>query len=1106
MSILHAAPQVWPARARALSAGALALSALGFHPVRAQVTVPSSSTTVLLQNLGAGTDFLAPESTTVLTTSGNGVQGNTTRNWSLVNRGSITGAQNGVLLQSSSGATFENFGLAAGTGATFTGVALQNGGTVVNHQGATISSVSYYGLSISGVGTVTNDGTIQTPANRYGVRMLNGGVFNQGKTGTIIGGVDLEGGTITATNAGSIQGAGHALFLGSGASGTFSNGGLIRTDSDIAGDAVRKGGPGDMTVTGGTIESNGGSTSVFKRGVASTTNGMLTVSEVQVTTTGINGWGAYAASNGSLRLSNSSVTTSGKYGTALWSRENALEFTATDVTVITSGEQGVGAAAGTAATVGELTMTHGSILTMGQTAVGLLAWSPGSKLTATDVPVRTEGIDAFGAYALAGGVVDITGGRIETIGASAHGALASGAGSQLVLTNVPITTQGAGAHGVSIIGTGLVTATNVTASAGGADASALFVSAGAGAANTATFTGGSLSSTSAPTIAVASGTSNIALTRTSVTGTAEWLRVASAQSFSEAARRDLVFTTSTVTLPSDEGAQVVQETLEHTDIVPTLRNGADPVIANITASGATLTGAALTEAGSTATLNLQGGSTWNLTGNSNLTNLTLTGSLIDFSAPAAGVFKTLTISNNYIGQGGIVALNTLLGNDASPSDRLVLEGETANATGATTLRIKRAGGAGAVTTGNGILVIDAHSTTAPGAFSMSMPAVAGPYEYTLQRGSLDASAPESWYLRSTVNCASPGAASPPCPGPVPPEPPGPLPNYRAEVSLYAALAPTTLQYGRTLLDTLHERVGEQEQLRGRADLAQGSGRVNGTWARLIGMHGDRKGSESGVYGRGPSYDYEFVGVQMGGDLLRRERPDGFRDHAGAYWAIGSAKTEADHYDGARAGTDRFNGYTLGGYWTRFGPNEWYLDGIAQATWYEVKANSERGLPEFQTDGLGLAGSIEGGYRFKVQGDWSIEPQAQLIYQWVDLDESSDLGAKVRFKDVESLAVRMGVRIARTRPLANGNAPRMITGWVRLSAWHDFLGDPKTEFSSETGFIPFRADIGGSWGELKAGVTAEVKRNMFVYGSMGYQRGFDGDRHAWDGKIGLRVNW
>ena len=108
---------------------------------------------------------------------------------------------------------------------------------------------------------------------------------------------------------------------------------------------------------------------------------------------------------------------------------------------------------------------------------------------------------------------------------------------------------------------------------------------------------------------------------------------------------------------------------------------------------------------------------------------------------------------NYVGINGVIGLNTFLGSDPSPSDRLVIDG--GNASGFSPLRIANTIGRGALTVANGILVVDAinGATTNPGTFALAGPVVAGPYEYGLFRSSVDASNPEAWYLRSTINCA-----------------------------------------------------------------------------------------------------------------------------------------------------------------------------------------------------------------------------------------------------------------------------------------------------------------------------------------------------------------
>jgi len=99
-----------------------------------------------------------------------------------------------------------------------------------------------------------------------------------------------------------------------------------------------------------------------------------------------------------------------------------------------------------------------------------------------------------------------------------------------------------------------------------------------------------------------------------------------------------------------------------------------------------------------------------------------------------------------------------------------------------------------------------------------------------------------------------------------------------------------------------------------------------------------------------------------------------------------------------------------------------------------------------------------------------------------------------------------VRIANTFTMPVFGSPSLVTAWFRPNLWHEFLGDPKTLFSSETGFIPFRADLGGSWVELNTGISAQINRTTSVYANASYQIGVDGDSTAWDGKVGLRVNW
>jgi outer membrane autotransporter protein len=485
---------------------------------------------------------------------------------------------------------------------------------------------------------------------------------------------------------------------------------------------------------------------------------------------------------------------------------------------------------------------------------------------------------------------------------------------------------------------------------------------------------------------------------------------------------------------------------------------------------------------------------------------------------------TLTTAN-YIGQGGVIALNTYLDADNSPTDKLVITG---NATGNTSLHITNAGGAGALTIGNGILVVDAMggATTAEGAFALSGQVVAGPYEYQLFRSGKDGSGPDNWYLRSwlpepppvvppeppPVIPPEPPLVVPPEPPPVvtpepPPPPPPEIPHYRVETSVYAALPSLALQYGHNLLDSLHERVGEEEDIRGRADLNNWAPKT-GAWARVLATRGQQNGDARGIYGDGPEYNYDFFGLQVGQDLFRKEHDGGSRDHAGLYFAYGHGDSDVTHFDGAH-GRNQFGAYTLGGYWTHFGPNGWYTDAIVQGSYYDTTSTANTRLPDLTTHGAGFAASLEGGKPFRFGHGYFIEPQAQLTYQTINFADASDSAARVSFSDADSLVGRIGARFGHDWDLKR---ERQLTVWLRPNLWREFRGNPITEFSSADGPVPFHSDLGGTWGEINVGISGQAtplsstRCTASLFANISYNRSFDGDGDAWTGKAGLRFSW
>ena len=130
-------------------------------------------------------------------------------------------------------------------------------------------------------------------------------------------------------------------------------------------------------------------------------------------------------------------------------------------------------------------------------------------------------------------------------------------------------------------------------------------------------------------------------------------------------------------------------------------------------------------------------------------------SLADAS-PAAD--DKTTVTGDYSGAtGSVLKLDTVLGDSSSASDLLIVNGASS---GTTTVQVSNAGGLGAATAGNGILLVQVNGAS-NGSFVLAGGSItAGQFSYTLHQIGTN------WYLQS--------AAVPPPPPPPPPPPSGNL--------------------------------------------------------------------------------------------------------------------------------------------------------------------------------------------------------------------------------------------------------------------------------------------------------------------------------------------
>ncbi|RVB46443.1 autotransporter outer membrane beta-barrel domain-containing protein [Mesorhizobium sp. M7A.F.Ca.CA.004.05.1.1] len=541
---------------------------------------------------------------------------------------------------------------------------------------------------------------------------------------------------------------------------------------------------------------------------------------------------------------------------------------------------------------------------------------------------------------------------------------------------------------------------------------------------------------------------------------------------------------------------------------------------------------------------------------------------IDLTNGSTGATDSLTISGNYVGLGGLLLIQTELGDDSSASDKLVLSSGTAS--GSTGISVVNLGGAGAATTQDGIMVVQAINGATSGAttFALDAPVAAGAFEYYLFKGGVSAGSEENWSLPSTLNPPAPPAAAPPAleptapPEPEPPaaEPPPPPPSelpptppppegdinnppvdptppvqaadpepepppapppapvadppppppvvptdvpdlptpaageeillYRIEVPVYSALPPVAEHLAMTTLGTFHERRGEQSLL--------SNTELSPVWGRIFGQ--DSKMAYSGTVS--PSFDGTLFGLQAGFDLFGRETASGQTDRAGLFVAYasmnGDVRGQALGWDNLSVGSMDINGTSVGGYWTRIGQGGWYLDGVLMATFFGGDATSSRGIG-IDVGGTGVTASLEGGYPIALGQGWTLEPQAQLVWQQLSLDDASDRFASVSFDTDGNVTGRLGARLQGETTI-NGMA---LQPYLKANIWHDFGGTSHVNFDT----TDISTEGRSTSFEFGGGVIAKVTDKVSIFATGDYTTNLGGDeRRILEGNLGFSVKW
>ncbi|EBI8985041.1 fibronectin-binding autotransporter adhesin ShdA [Salmonella enterica subsp. enterica serovar Richmond] len=497
---------------------------------------------------------------------------------------------------------------------------------------------------------------------------------------------------------------------------------------------------------------------------------------------------------------------------------------------------------------------------------------------------------------------------------------------------------------------------------------------------------------------------------------------------------------------------------------------------------------------------------------------TLNGDLVNMGTMASGSTSstpgnTLYVDGNYTGNGGSLYLNTVLGDDDSATDKLVITGD---ASGTTDLYINGIGD-GAQTT-NGIEVVDVGGVSTSDAFVLKNEVNAGLYTYRLYWNESD----NDWYLASKAqsddddsggddtpsdggddggNVTPPddggdgGNVTPPDDGGdggdvTPPDDGGDVaPQYRADIGAYMG----NQWMARNLqMQTLYDREGSQYRN------ADGS-----VWARFKAGKAESEAVSGNI-----DMDSNYSQFQLGGDILAwgngqqsvtvgvmASYINADTDSTGNRGADGSQFTSSGNVDG----------YNLGVYATWFADAQThsgaYVDSWYQYGFYNNSVESgDAGSESY--DSTANAVSLETGYRYDIAlsngNTVSLTPQAQVVWQNYSADSVKDnYGTRIDGQDGDSWTTRLGLRVdgklykgSRTviQPFAEAN-------WLHTSA------DVSVSFDDAT----VKQDLPANRAELKVGLQADIDKQWSVRAQVAGQTGSN-DFGDLNGSLNLRYNW
>lgn len=322
--------------------------------------------------------------------------------------------------------------------------------------------------------------------------------------------------------------------------------------------------------------------------------------------------------------------------------------------------------------------------------------------------------------------------------------------------------------------------------------------------------------------------------------------------------------------------------------------------------------------------------------------------------------------------------------------------------------------------------------------------------------------------------------------------PAVVPQVPSYISAPVGLA----YYTAAIIDDLHKRLGEL-----RHEQTRPAGNGGEMFLRYIGSNLKYKSDRSfSDYGYG--FDLDYSAVQLGGNLLRL---DGEQDslRGGVAYTRGNTRIRPQAADGYSSTSFDSDSLALYGTWQR--QNGFYLDGVLSFDWHRGETDIARQQREARLKGHGWTASLESGYPFELGEGYKLEPQAQLMYLKLNMNDFTDEdNNQVRYGDYHQTIGRLGARLDRSW---TDDSNRQYTPYLRANYYKGWGGTTQASVSAADnpalGASFSSGNFGQMW-EVGAGGTVTLQQDVSLYAEADYRKEIDGNgARGWRYNLGVR---